>query len=59
MVYRENLIKMDDDWGYPYFRKPPYQQQHVIDINWAGSRNLQRTPAKHRRVALVNGQSTT
>ena len=21
---RENLIKMDDDWGYPYFRKPPY-----------------------------------
>ena len=20
----ENPIKMDDDWGYPYFRKPPY-----------------------------------
>ena len=21
---RENPTKMDDDWGYPYFRKPPY-----------------------------------
>ena len=21
---RENPIKMDDDWGYPYLRKPPY-----------------------------------
>ena len=20
---RDNPIKMDDDWGYPYFRKPP------------------------------------
>ena len=25
---RENPIKMDDDWGYPYFRKPRY-------INWS------------------------
>ena len=22
---RENPIKMDDDWGYPHFRKPPYK----------------------------------
>ena len=21
---RENPIQMDDDWGYPHFRKPPY-----------------------------------
>ena len=21
---RENPTKMDDDWGFPYFRKPPY-----------------------------------
>ena len=21
---RENPIEMDDDWGYPYFKKPPY-----------------------------------
>ena len=21
---KENPIQMDDDWGYPYFRKPPY-----------------------------------
>ena len=21
---RENPTKMDDNWGYPYFRKPPY-----------------------------------
>ena len=25
MVYfMERLSKMDDDWGYPHFRKPPY-----------------------------------
>ena len=24
MVYRENLIKMDDKSGYPYFRNPPF-----------------------------------
>ena len=23
----ENPIKMDDDWGYPYFRKPPYHKR--------------------------------
>ena len=23
-LLRENPTKMDDDWGYPYFRKPPY-----------------------------------
>ena len=22
---RENPIKIDDDWGYPHFRKPPYR----------------------------------
>ena len=21
---KENPIQMDDDWGYPHFRKPPY-----------------------------------
>ena len=26
MVYfMDNPTKMDDDWGYPYFRKPPYR----------------------------------
>ena len=20
----ENIIKMNGDWGYPYFKKPPY-----------------------------------
>ena len=24
MYIRENPMKMDDDWGYPYFRKPPF-----------------------------------
>ena len=23
-LIRENGIKMDDDWGYHYFSKPPY-----------------------------------
>jgi hypothetical protein len=22
--FMENLIQVDDDWGYPHFRKPPY-----------------------------------
>ena len=28
---RENPIEMDDDWGYPYFRKPPY---HSRSFHW-------------------------
>ena len=25
MVYKgKSHVEMDDDWGYPYFRKPPY-----------------------------------
>ena len=27
---RQNLIKMDDDWGYPYFRKPPYWENDEL-----------------------------
>ena len=23
---REDLIKTDDDWGYPHFTKPPYHR---------------------------------
>ena len=26
---RENPTKMDDDWGYPYFRKPPYMYVQI------------------------------
>ena len=26
----ENPIEMDDDWGYPYFRKPPYTKFLVM-----------------------------
>ena len=25
-------MKMDDDWGYPYFRKPPYANRMYIGI---------------------------
>jgi hypothetical protein len=26
VVYNgEYHLEMDDDWGYPYFRKPPYK----------------------------------
>ena len=29
MVYfMENTIKMDDDWGYHYFRKPPNMYEY-------------------------------
>ena len=24
MVVWKNAMKIDDDWGYPHFRKPPY-----------------------------------
>ena len=27
----ENPTKMDDDWGYPYFRKPPYARHRKHD----------------------------
>ena len=27
----ENPLEMDDDWRYPYFRKPPYLQ-HLFQI---------------------------
>ena len=27
---RENPMKMDDDWGYPYFRKPPYSTMATV-----------------------------
>ena len=27
MVYKgKSRLDMDDDWGYPYFRRPPYMQ---------------------------------
>ena len=28
-LVRENPMKMDDDWGYPYFRKPPYSKFYL------------------------------
>ena len=28
----ENPTKMDDDWGYPYFRKPPFHFFHLAYI---------------------------
>ena len=33
---RQNLIKMDDDWGYPYFRKPPYWENDELKsvVSW-------------------------
>ena len=27
--FMENPTKMDDDWGYAYFRKPPFKQQET------------------------------
>ena len=30
---RENPTKMDDDWGYPYFRKPPISQDQHLQGN--------------------------
>ena len=35
---KENPIKVDDDWGYPYFRKPPCgdDSHHSSDITMSG-----------------------
>ena len=29
---RKNPIKMDDDWGYPYFRKPPNVEVSLAEL---------------------------
>ena len=28
MVFKENPVNMDENWGYPYFRKPPNSSWH-------------------------------
>ena len=34
MVYNKgNPTKMDDDWGYPYFRKPPYGETDLYQLS--------------------------
>ena len=35
----ENPLKMDDDWGYPYFRKSPYD---FAGIAW---NNVEKCPS--------------
>ena len=30
---KENPMKMDDDWGYLYFRKPPYDATSMTMID--------------------------
>ena len=25
-------LEMDDDWGYPYFRNPPYVYRYVVSV---------------------------
>ena len=29
---RENPIQMDDGWGYPYFREPPYEHGNDMEM---------------------------
>ena len=32
MVYKgKSQSKMDDDWGYPYFRKPPNSEKKYLN----------------------------
>ena len=28
----EDAIKIDDDWGYPYFRKPPCGDHGMVSL---------------------------
>ena len=61
----ENSIKVDDDWGYPYFRKPPYGllmlvEHPLLEVATWGDNNphiqaIQGSfPTKgHKRTALV------
>ena len=30
----ENPIQMDDNWGYPYFRKPPHIDRYYQFYSW-------------------------
>ena len=29
-IWKIPSFEMDDDWGYPYFRKPPYSSDIVV-----------------------------
>ena len=43
----ENPIKMDDDWGYPYFRKPPYDSCEIHQTKWVYPECLEDTNSYH------------
>ena len=39
-LYGKIPIEMDDDWGYPYFRKPPYTYTPHLVVLHAPSGDL-------------------
>ena len=44
LVYRDNPIEMDENWGYPYFRKPPFWSWKPM-VTWGSSwRNHKKPP---------------
>jgi hypothetical protein len=45
---RDNLIKMDDDWGYPFFMKPPFEYHGDLDPT---SENLLLSGMSHQSAA--------
>ena len=60
VCFMENPTEMDDDWGYPYFRKPPYKtciimylRFHVSPAQDSGLlRSTQRKPPLRRLVEV-------
>ena len=51
MVSKGHLIKMDDDWGYPFFRKPPFEYHGDLDPTSEVSYLPRGSPQSSRRTS--------
>ena len=38
LFHGKSHLEMDDDWGYPYFRKPPKWTASTIEANFSDNR---------------------
>ena len=57
---RENPIKMDDDWGYPYFRTPPcgispWNSWRTRKKVWVSSRIMRKSQRCHPKWLSLSG----
>ena len=55
VYYKTSQSKMDDGWGYLYFRKPPHGESHGCEILTCGGRK----PIKSWDVEVLPGDFAT